>query len=164
MPSPDCTVSNANSTCMPVNQAANTTVMNNPILDALTGTPPARALGDLPPTAKIQLPTLVRNNTHVPSAMNASHQNTVTFTDTPNTGMSEAKIALAESNPSMVEMSFVDTFPVKIFVMPRLSPCSIRNVASVTRKLGNPVRTSSHPLNAPIPRLTASATRMPTHR
>ena len=41
--------------------------MNSPILTSFTGIPTARALSPCPPTAKIQLPTLVRNRTQVPS-------------------------------------------------------------------------------------------------
>ena len=54
---------NANSRCMPTNQAQKPTNMNRPILTLVTGTPTARALSWLPPTAKIQLPILVLNNT-----------------------------------------------------------------------------------------------------
>ena len=45
---------------MPVNQHRNDTVMNRPTFTRVTGTPTARALAALPPTAKIQLPIFVR--------------------------------------------------------------------------------------------------------
>ena len=48
---------------MPTNQAAKPTNMNSPILTLFTGTPTARALSRLPPTAKIQLPIRVLNST-----------------------------------------------------------------------------------------------------
>ncbi len=42
--------------------------MNRPILTRVTGTPTARALAALPPTAKIQLPILVRCRIQAASA------------------------------------------------------------------------------------------------
>ena len=48
---------------MPTNQAQNPTNMNSPIFTLVTGTPTARALSWSPPTAKIQLPIRVLNNT-----------------------------------------------------------------------------------------------------
>ena len=48
--------------------------MNSPILTFGTGTPTARALVGVAPTAKIQLPTLVRSRIQDPIATNSSHQ------------------------------------------------------------------------------------------
>ena len=47
-------------------------------------------------------------------------------------------------------MSWVATLPVMSLVMAMLSPCSIRKVPSVTRKLCSLVRIRSQPFNAPI--------------
>ncbi len=124
--------------------------MNSAILVKVTGTPTARAESWLPPTAKIQLPYLVRSSTQVASAANTSHHKTVIFTSTPPMVNSEAKSALAWSKPSMSLMESVATLPVISLVTARLAPCRIRNVPSVIRKLGRPVLTSSQPLNAPI--------------
>ncbi|MBB3115607.1 hypothetical protein FHU32_000823 [Corynebacterium bovis DSM 20582 = CIP 54.80] len=48
------------------------------------------------------------------------------------------------------------------FVTARFSPWSMRNALSVMRKLGIPVRVTSHPLRAPIARETTSAPSEPT--
>src|SRR6478609_8441168 len=101
MPCPDCTVLKLNNKCMPTNQAQKATNMNNPILTLVTGTPTARALSSSPPTAKIQLPTRVLNNTKVATAVKSSHHNTVMRTCTPNTENDDANTAFAESQPCM---------------------------------------------------------------
>src|SRR6478736_5738158 len=98
-PCPDCTVLNANSRCIPANQAQNPTNMNSPIFTAVTGTPTARALSWSPPTAKIQLPILVLNSTHVATAVNNSHHNTVIRTDTPAMVNDEENTFCAEAQP-----------------------------------------------------------------
>src|ERR1700754_4980157 len=100
-PWPDCTVLNANNRCMPANQAAKPTTMNRPIFTAVTGTPTARALSWSPPTAKIQLPILVLNSTHVATAVKSSHQNTVIRTSTPKIGHDDENTFCAESQPCM---------------------------------------------------------------
>src|SRR3954452_7976465 len=94
-PSPDCTVLKENSWCMPTNQAPKPTSMNSEILVNFTGTPTARALSWLPPTAKIQLPYLVRSSTQVASAAKTSHHTTVILTWTPPTSNDDEKTALA---------------------------------------------------------------------
>lgn len=147
---------------MPMNQAPKPTIMKSVILVKVTGTPTARALSWLPPTAKIQLPYLVRSRTQVAMAAKTSHHTTVIFTWTPPTSKEEAKTFFAWSNPSMVLMSSVATFPVISLVTARLTPCRIRNVPRVTRKLGSPVRTIIQPLNAPTASETMSATITPT--
>src|ERR1044072_7780701 len=108
-PSPDCTVLKVNSWCIPTNQAPKPTSMNREILVKVTGTPTARALSLLPPTAKIQLPYFVRSSTQVASAAKISQYTTVIFTVTPPTWKVEAKIFFAWSKPSMVLMSSVAT-------------------------------------------------------
>jgi hypothetical protein len=60
--------------------------------------------------------------------------------EAPPTLHSWAKIFCADPKPCMSEMFGLATLPVMILVMARLRPCSIRNMASVTRKLGRPVR------------------------
>src|ERR1700754_1659915 len=82
-PWPDCTVLNANSRCMPTNQAQKPTNMNSPTFTAVTGTPTARALSWSPPTANIQFPIRVLNNTYVATAVNNNHHNTVIRMPTP---------------------------------------------------------------------------------
>ncbi len=136
MPCPDWTVLNENSRCMPTNQAANPTVMNNPILTLVTGTPMARAESWLPPTAKIQFPIRVLNSTQVAIAVNSSHHSTVIRTDTPPTTNEDANTFFAESKPAMSETLGVATCPVTSLVTARLMPVSIRNELSVIRKLG----------------------------
>ncbi len=60
---------------MPCTQPHTATVMNSPILVALAGTPTIRAASLLPPTAKIQLPTLLRDSTHAPMiVMTTNHR------------------------------------------------------------------------------------------
>src|SRR4051794_24656562 len=101
MPWPDCTVLKLNNRCMPTNQAQNATNMNRPIFTFVTGTPTARALSASPPTAKIQLPILVLNNTYVATAVKSSHHTTVILTCTPNTTNAWANSHCAESQPCM---------------------------------------------------------------
>ncbi len=146
---------------MPTNQAPKPTSMNSVILVKVTGTPTARADSLLPPTAKIQLPYLVRSSTQVARAAKASHHTTVIFTWTPPTSKEEAKRALAWSKPSMSLMSSVATLPVTSLVTARFTPWRIRKVPRVTRKLGRPVFTSTQPLNAPTARETTRATITP---
>ncbi len=147
---------------MPTNQAPKPTSMNSEILVNLTGTPTARALSWLPPTAKIQLPYLVRSSTQVASAANTSHHTTVIFTWTSPRWKEEEKTLLAWSKPSMSLMSSVATLPVTSLVTARLTPWRPRKVPRVTRKLGSPVRTIIQPLNAPMARDSTSATSTPT--
>src|SRR3954464_9049259 len=101
MPWPDCTVLKANSRCMPANQAQKPTNMNSPIFTAVTGTPTARALSWSPPTAKIQLPIRVLNNTYVATAVNSSHHNTVIRTETPAIVNDDENTFCAEPQPCM---------------------------------------------------------------
>src|SRR6266496_2905232 len=162
-PRPDCTVLNANNVCIPVNQHKKLTPMNNPIFTRFTGTPTARELGADPPTAKIQFPTRVRSSTQVATATNRTHHSSVIRTDTPPTVNWDANTFCAEPNPSTFDTSLVATFPVITFVIARFSPRSMKNVPSVTRKLGIPVLTTRYPLMKPIPSVTTSDTATPTH-
>ncbi len=61
---------------------------------------------------------------------------------------------------SLIE--FDATAPDASRVTAMFRPCRMKNVPSVTRKLGRPVRISSHPLKAPISNATTSETTMPT--
>src|SRR3954452_5100700 len=149
---------------MPTNQPRNDTVMNKPIFVRITGTPTARALAAFPPTAKIQLPILVRCSTHAEIAMNSAHQITVPQTVTTPTWKLEENTLPSEVNPSIWEMSGVDTDPVTSLVTPRLAPCSTKNVPSVIRKLGMPVRITRYPFRKPIARQNTSESAAPTHR
>ena len=63
----------------------------------------------------------------------------------------------------MFDTSLVPTLPVTSLVTARLSPRSMKNVPSVTRKLGMPVLTTRNPLTKPMTSATASATTTPTH-
>lgn len=148
---------------MPENQAKTPTVMNRPILTRFTGTPTARAAAASPPTAKIQLPTFVFSSTQVPTATKTIHQTTRIFTLSGPSLNSEANTAWAEVKPSMSLIEFDETVPDSTRVTPRLRPCRMKKVPSVTRKLGSPVRIRSQPLNAPIPIMTTSDTPTPTH-
>src|SRR3954464_10400220 len=136
IPSPDCTEEKLNSRCMPQNQARNDTHMNSPIFTFGTGTPTARAESALPPTAKIQLPTLVRSRTQEPIATNSSHQMTVMLTVMNPRLTLPANTALAAGNPSRPETLAVATVPVVALVTPRLMPRSMKNVDSVIRNEG----------------------------
>ena len=62
---------------MPMNQARKATVMKRPIFTFRTGTPTARALSALPPTAKIQLPILVRCRIQAATMTKRIHHKTV---------------------------------------------------------------------------------------
>src|SRR5579872_5677125 len=121
-PPPDCTVLYSNSWCMPATHAHRPTAMNRPTLVDLVGTPTARALAALPPAANIQLPTLVRSRTHVPSATSASHQRMLTLISAPAKVNDEAKIAWAESKPGKLETSLVATLPVTSRVIAKFAP------------------------------------------
>ncbi len=147
---------------MPTNQAPKPTSMNREIFVKATGTPTARAESLLPPTAKIQLPYLVRSSTQVASAAKASHHTTVILTWTTPTSKDEENSAFAWLKPSMSLMSSVATLPVISLVTARLTPWRIRNVPSVTRKEGRPVLISSQPLRNPMPSDATSATITPT--
>src|SRR5256885_2740975 len=57
----------------PTSQAAAAVVMNSRILVRANGTPTARELSAEPPTAKIQLPNLVRTSTQAATAVTAIH-------------------------------------------------------------------------------------------
>ena len=96
----------------------------------------------MPPTAKIQLPVRVRSRIQEASAANTSHHRTVILMFMKPSGMSAAKMALAEANPSSSEMLSEATVPVMPLVTARLMPRSAKNVARVIRKLGMPVRTT----------------------
>ena len=76
----------------------------------------------------------------------------------------EAKIAWSVLKPAIPLMSWVATLPVMSLVMAMLSPCSIRKVPRVTRKLCSLVRIRSKPFNAPIPREKKKAKTTPAQR
>ncbi len=116
--------------------------MNRPILTFGTGTPTARALAALPPTAKIQLPTRVRSRIHVAMATNTNHQSTVTLIVMTAERDVGGEDGLAEGEP--VELGDVGRGhrAGDDLVTPRLMPCSMKNVDRVIRKLGIPVRTT----------------------
>ena len=118
------------------------TVMKRPIFTLFTGTPTARALVSEPPTAKIQLPRWVRSRTQVARRTKRIHQSRVIRIVTSPTVNDEAKTFFAEAKPSMFCTSSVLTLPVTCLVTARLSPRSMKNVPSVTRKLGMPVFTT----------------------
>ena len=60
---------------MPWTQPHTATATNSPTLVAVAGTPTMRAASLLPPTAKIQLPTFVRESTQAPMiAMPTNHR------------------------------------------------------------------------------------------
>src|SRR5918994_828497 len=138
--------------------------MNSPIFTLGTGTPTARAESALPPTAKIQLPTLVRSRIHEASATHSSHQITVILTVMNPSGISEAKIARPEVNPSSSETLSVATVPVVALVTPRLIPRSMKNVDSVIRNEGILVFTTRYPLMNPIANAITRLSNTPTHR
>ena len=62
----------------------------------------------------------------------------------------------------MSEMVGVATWSVTSFVTARLSPCSMRKVARVIRKLGIPVWVTIQPLKNPMASAIASAMSDPT--
>ena len=69
----------------------------------------------------------------------------------------------AEPKPWMSEMLGLATWLVMVWVRARFSPCNMKNVPSVTRKLGIPVLTTTQPLMNPMIRDSARATITPTH-
>src|SRR5258707_238044 len=68
----------------------------------------------------------------------------------------------AELNPWMLEISGLATWLVMVWLRARFSPWSMKNVPSVTGKLGIPVLTTIQPLRNPIVRDRARATSTPT--
>ena len=68
----------------------------------------------------------------------------------------------AELKPCRVEMSGLDTWLVMVWVSAMFSPCSMKNMPSVIRKLGMPVLITSQPLMNPISSDRTSATSTPT--
>ena len=59
-------------------------------------------------------------------------------------------------------MSGLDTWLVIVWVSAMFRPWSMKNVPSVTRKLGMPVLTTIQPFRNPMNSATASATSTPT--
>src|SRR5664279_789938 len=102
--------------------------MNRPILTRLTGTPTARALAALPPTAKIQLPIRVRVRIQLATITNSNHQTTVVRTVTLPMLNDDAKMSFRLSKPWMSETFLVATDPVSSLVTPRFAPCRMKNV------------------------------------
>src|SRR4029453_2657662 len=149
---------------MPVNQQRKDTVMNRPTLTRVTGTPTARALAALPPTAKIQLPILVRCRIQADKQTNNNHHMTVIDSEMDPILNSCAKMKFSDWKPSIWLMFWVDTDPGTSFVTPRLAPCSTKNVPKVIRKLGMPVRITRKPLTKPMSRQKARERSAPTHR
>src|SRR4029450_12154866 len=97
---------------MPVNQQRKDTVMNRPIFTRVTGTPTARALAALPPTANIQLPILGRCRIQADKTTNKSHQITVIDSETEPILNSWAKMKFSDLKASILLMVGVDTGPV----------------------------------------------------
>src|SRR5262245_1221927 len=135
---------------VPTSQAAPAVAMNRPTLVPAAGTPTERAAGALPPTAKIQLPIFVRTRIQVATAAITIHHRIATRNCTPNSENVPASSGFTTSYPGALASPDTCTVPVIALVTPRLRPCSIRNVLSVTMKLGSPVLTTMTPLNAPI--------------
>src|SRR5215475_13509335 len=163
MPCPDWMVLNRNRVCMPVNQAMNPTAMNRPIFTLATGTPTARALTGLPPAEKIQFPTRVRSRIYVAMITNTIQYTTDVRMLTPPIVHDAENTCRAELNPCRVEMSGLETWLVIVWVSAMFSPWSMKNIPSVIRNDGIPVRITSHPLMNPITSDRASATSTPTH-
>src|SRR5206468_3383530 len=103
---------------MPTNQARNETVMNSPIFTRVTGTPTARALAALPPTARIQFPILVRCRTQAANRTKAIQYSTVHQTVTLPIVKLDAKIEWSVPKPFTPLMSGLDTEPVTTLVRP----------------------------------------------
>src|SRR5438309_647843 len=162
MPCPDWIVLNRNRVCMPVNQAMKPTAMNRPIFIRPTGTPTARADAGLPPTEKIQLPMWVRSRIQVAMITKTIQYTTLVLMFTPPMVQLAENTSRAELKPCRVEMSGLDTWLVMVWVSAMLMPWSMKNVPSVTRKLGIPVLTTIQPFRNPMNSDTASATSTPT--
>ena len=58
----------------------------------------------------------------------------------------------------------VETEPVTSLVTPRFTPCRMKNVPRVIRKLAMPVFITRYPLRNPMASATTSESRHPTHR
>src|SRR4029453_6004455 len=111
---------------MPVNQQRKDTVMNRPIFTRVTGTPTARALAALPPTAKIQLPILVRCKIQADKTTNKSPHITVIDSDTDPILNSCAKMKFSVWKPSIWLMLGLDTDPGTTLVTPGVAPCTTK--------------------------------------
>ena len=113
--------------------------MNSPIFVALAGTPIIRAASRLPPTAKIQFPTRVRIRTHVPmAAITRNHRIATLNVALPIVNSVPAKILRAASEPGVDSTPVTLVRPVTRCVSHRLNPRRMKNVPSVTMKLGRP--------------------------
>ena len=111
--------------------------MNSPILTLGTGTPTARAESALPPTAKIQLPTLVRSRIHgADRDEQQPPQHGDLDGDEPERDVGGEQRPWPEANPSSPETLSVATVPVAALVTPRLMPRSMKNVDRVIRNDG----------------------------
>ena len=109
-----------------------------------------RAATGLPPTAKIQFPNCVRSSTQVEMAATTIHQTIETGNAAPKSGMSEAKIRAALSNPGTFCKPPTCVRPVTRRVMPMVTPRMMNRLASVTMNDGSAVRTTTSPLTNPI--------------
>ena len=82
--------------------------------------------------------------------------------ETPPNLMLDANTRWPSPNPGRSLMSSVATLPVTSLVTAMLRPCSIRNVASVTRKLCSLVRISRVPFRNPMASDSSSAAATPS--
>src|SRR6266496_128995 len=92
-----CTLANRRMLIEPTSQAPNAVVMNSRIFVRTTGTPTARAESFEPPTAKIQLPNLVRTSSQAAIAVTTIHQMMDDWNDVPPMSKVDANSEPADS-------------------------------------------------------------------
>src|SRR5262249_55086939 len=124
--------------------------MKSRIFVRATGTPTLRAATGSPPALKIQLPRRVRASTQAATTVRPSHHMVATLS--PYFGHTvDAKILCANEKPEAWSMSSIETPPVILVVSPASIPRSMKNVPSVTMKLGSFVFTTVNPFRKPMP-------------
>ena len=106
-------------------------------------------LPDSSPSANREGATSRRDfaNSQAPTIVIPIHQSTLTLKS--HLVRSPAKILWAVSKPLAVSMSWIAVCPVSLSVPAAFTPCRMKNVASVTMKLGSFVLITVRPLTKP---------------
>src|SRR5829696_940609 len=151
---PTCTPPIRISPRVPISQPADALRQNRPSVVRRTGTPSWRAARRAPPLAKTALPNRVRHSAHVATAVRPSHHSSETRNRPSPSCTVDPNTASAEAQPGASSRPVTRTDPASVCASACDDPCSTRNVARVTRKLGSPVLTTRTPLTTPTARAT----------